>query len=279
MSLREYFKRGIKYIISGVPQKNVMANIVYLQSNKRLEGKHIIVTGGAKGIGLAITKKCLAEGAKVLITGRDEIALKEVSNKYGCLYQKLDILNVDDFSLFLKRADELLDGVNVLVNNAGISLHEGNIRNVALEQFNRQINTNLRGGYFLAKEFVKLLETNNKRVDGNILFVSSERGVFVDDLPYGLTKAAINSLTQGLAYRLVDSKIRVNAIAPGVTASDMTGFKSEGNLYCSYNATERVYLPEEAAEVACFLLSDASKCLSGQILVCNEGKSINAHWK
>lgn len=278
MSLREYLKRGIRYVISGVPQKNVTANIAYLQPNQRLKGKHIIVTGGAKGIGLAITRKCLEEGAKVLVTGRDEVALKKVSDDYGCLYLKLDILSVDDFPLFVKRADELLGGVNCLVNNAGISLHEGNIRNVSLEQFDKQMNTNLRGGYFLAQKFIELLE-NTKRENGNILFVSSERGFFVDDLPYGLTKAAINSLTQGLACRVIDSKIRVNAIAPGVTASEMTGFSAEGNLYCPYNATERVYLPEEVAEVACFLLSDASKCLSGQILVCNEGKSINAHWK
>ena len=94
-----------------------------------------------------------------------------------------------------------------------------------------------------------------------------------------MTKAAINSLTQGLANRVVESGIRVNAIAPGVTVSDMTGFSSDGSLYCDYNITERVYLPEEVAEVACFLLSDASKCLSGQILVCNEGNSINAHWR
>ena len=98
-------------------------------------------------------------------------------------------------------------------------------------------------------------------------------------MPYGLTKTALNSLVKGLAKRLISRGIRVNAVAPGVTASDMTGISKDGNLYVDYNMTERVYLPEEVAEIACFLLSDASRCLSGQILVCNEGKSINAHWK
>jgi NAD(P)-dependent dehydrogenase (short-subunit alcohol dehydrogenase family) len=165
-----------------------------------------------------------------------------------------------------------------LVNNAGISLHEGNIMNVTQEQFDAQINTNLRGGYFLAQKFIEYFEKNNQS-NGSILFVSSERGFYVDDLPYGLTKSAVNSLVQGLAYRVIKKGIRVNAIAPGVTTSDMTGFKSDENLYVSYNANERVYLPEEVAEVACFLLSDVSKCLSGQILVCNESKSVNAHWR
>ena len=97
--------------------------------------------------------------------------------------------------------------------------------------------------------------------------------------PYGFTKAAINSMVQGLAYLFISQGIRINAVAPGVTASDMTGLSSDGNLYLPYNATERVYLPEEVAETACFLLSDASGCISGQVIVCNNGKTINARWK
>ena len=101
----------------------------------------------------------------------------------------------------------------------------------------------------------------------------------VDDRPYGLTKAAMNSLVQGLAYRFVSEGYRINAIAPGVTASDMTGVKVDENLYCYNKVTNRYYLPEEVAEIACFLLSDISNALNGQILVCNEGKTINARWK
>lgn len=113
----------------------------------------------------------------------------------------------------------------------------------------------------------------------NILFTSSETSITVDERPYGLTKAALNSLVQGLAYRYVNEGYRINAVAPGVTVSDMVGAGTDGNLTCNYNITDRYYLPEEVAEVACFLLSDASNCLNGQILVCNEGKTINARWK
>ena len=101
----------------------------------------------------------------------------------------------------------------------------------------------------------------------------------VDERPYGLTKAALNSIVQGLAYRYVNKGYRINAVATGVTVSDMVGAKADGDLTCDYNVTKRFYLPEEVAEVACFLLSDASNCLNGQILVCNEGKTINARWK
>lgn len=75
----------------------------------------------------------------------------------------------------------------------------------------------------------------------------------VDERPYGLTKAALNSLVQGLAYRYVNEGYRINAVAPGVTVSDMVGGDANGDLRYG-NITHRYYLPEEVAEVAAFLL-------------------------
>lgn len=278
MKLITFLKRGVRYLIKGVPELVVSPTITYISPNEKLRGKKVVITGGARGLGYAMAKKFIAEGAIVLISGRNEDNLKLVSKELGCKWLALDVQKVGDLTEFIYNSAAILGGIDCLVNNAGISLHEGNIRNVLCEQFDAQVSTNLRGPYFLAQAFLEYCESNNIQ-KSQILFVSSERGSYVDDLPYGLTKAAINSLVQGLANRVIGSGMRVNAIAPGVTASDMTGFDPKGNLYCSYNITERVYLPEEVAEVACFLLSDASSCLSGQIIVCNEGKSINAHWR
>lgn len=180
-------------------------------------------------------------------------------------------------NLFIEKVNQLLGGVNILVNNAGISLHEWDIANVSIEQFNQQINTNLRGGYFLTQKFLETIR-NNKTPNANILFISSERGIQTDDIPYGLTKAAINSLVKGLAPKLIKENIRINAVAPGITTSDMTGFKKEGNLYYKGNPNHRVYLPEEVAEVATFLISYASSCISGQIKVYNEGNTGNSRY-
>ena len=94
-----------------------------------------------------------------------------------------------------------------------------------------------------------------------------------DDLPYGLTKASINSLVQALSYKYYKSGIRVNGIAPGVTVSNMTGLNKDGDLY-NNNPSNRYFLPEEIAEVATFLLSDYSKCISGEIIHCNAGNHI-----
>ena len=184
------------------------------------------------------------------------------------------------FSFFISRAEELLGEIDCLVNNAGISLHENGFLDVSPKQFDSQFNTNLKGAFFLTQCFIERNLKVDRRNTKKVLFISSETSMTVDERPYGLTKAAMNSLVQGLAYRYVNEGFRINAVAPGVTISDMIGkSKDDKNITCHYNITNRFYLPEEVAEVACFLLSDVSNCLNGQILVCNEGKTINARWK
>lgn len=279
MNLRKYIKRGIQYVRHGVPIQthNVIANIKYSSPNNSLQGKKIVITGGGRGLGFAMAKKFISEGASVLIGGRNETTLKETAEILHCEYLVLDVQNIGCFDSFWEKANEKLRGVDCLVNNAGISLHEKNFTDVTTETFDAQINTNLRGSFFMAQRFIQMLE--NEQRPGNILFISSETGNTVDIRPYGLTKAAINSLVKGLASMYAKKGIRVNAVAPGITTTDMTGYKADGNLYLKSNATERVYLPEEVAECACFLLSDISGCVSGEILTCNNGKTINARWK
>lgn len=277
MSYKQYIKRGLKYILNGMPIQNITANIFYLQPDNRLTGRRIIVTGGGKGLGAAMATKFVSEGASVLISGRNEKILKEKAEQIGCKYLTLDVQDTNSFDKFIHDADRILGGVDSLVNNAGISLHEPTFFDVTSETFDTQIATNLRGGFFLTQSFTKLLLHEKRK--GNVLFISSETGETVDIRPYGFTKAAINSMVQGLACLFVKDGIRVNAVAPGITASDMTGLKADGNLYLECNAINRVYLPEEVAETACFLLSDVSGCISGQVIVCNNGRTINPRWK
>lgn len=278
MGIKRRLRNFLSFLLHGSPRP-VYAKINVLSSSEKLKGKHIIITGGGRGLGFAMARKCKEEGADVLIAGRNEETLKKSAAEIGCKYLQLDVQEETSFKNFLDKADMMLGGVNCLVNNAGISLHEDGFLEVSTEQYDAQFNTNLKGAFFLTQRFIEKCSDN--RTDGikNILFTSSETSITVDERPYGLTKAAMNSLVQGLAYRYVNEGYRINAVAPGVTVSDMVGVKKDGDLACSYNVTQRYYLPEEVAEVACFLLSDASNCLNGQILVCNEGKTINARWK
>ena len=112
------------------------------------------------------------------------------------------------------------------------------------------------------------------------LIISSETADQAYDIPYGMTKAAMNSFVRAASRRVYPLGIRVNAIAPGVTLSDMTkeyADVTDGNFYRDC-ASQRLFLPEEVAEVAAFLLSDASKCISGEIIHTNAGNHIKTWW-
>ena len=280
-------KRGIrklaKLILESSPEKNVTVNVSQINYGKILENRNIVITGGGKGIGFAIARKCILEGANVVITGRTEKTLKEATEKLGdsCKYVVFDISKVEEMKKFLSMCEDKFAGkIDSLISNAGISLHENIYKNVTIEGFDKQFNTNFRANYFLAKEFLEYLERNNCE-NGNLIFISSETGNQCYDIPYGLTKAALNSLTRALSRRVYKNNIRVNAIAPGVTVSDMVkdyvDIDSE-NMYRKC-ASDRVFLPEEVAEVACFLLSDASKCISGEIIHCNAGNHLSVFWE
>ena len=274
--LKSKLKKVVSFLLHGNPRP-VYAKITYIEPSMKLKGKKVVVTGGGSGLGYAMAKRFVEEGAEVLISGRNLETLSKSASELGCKYLQMDIQNTSAHDFFLEKADNLLGGINCLVNNAGISLHEKTFFDVTEETFRSQIDTNLAGTFFLTQHFAKFLI--KKQAEGNILVISSETGITSDIRPYGYTKAALNSMVEGIAYMLAKQNIRINAIAPGITASKMTGYDSEGDISSKKQMLGRVYLPEEVAEIACFLLSDASSCLTGQILVCNNGKTINARVK
>lgn len=279
MDIKEYIKRGLYYIVKGVPEKHITAVVSQISPSQRLEGKNIIVTGGGRGLGFAMAKKFVDEGANVLIAGRNKEVLDQSAAILKCRYLELDLADISSFPIFLEKSKKILGDIDCLVNNAGLSLHEKSFLSVTPESFDEQFSTNLRGPFFLTQQFIsKTLQEGDSEKKKYILFISSETSQTADDRPYGLTKVALNSLLQGIACRYIKSNFKINGIAPGVTASDMTGYSSSGNLYLEDNPSDRVFLSEEIAEIASFLLSDASNIINGQIIVCNEGKTIKTRW-
>lgn len=271
----QQIKRALRYILKGVPVVKITAEVKVNTTGKSLQGKNVLITGGAHGIGYSIAKKCIDEGAVVLICGRNIERLQQAQRTLGdeklCKIMSFDISDVEKAEDFLNDCYRLMDNrIDCLVNNAGVSLHEKDFRHVTVEGFDRQFNTNYRGTYFLTKYYLEQQIKRNNIQGTNVLFLSSERGSFHTDIPYGLTKALINSLIGGLNNRLAAEGARVNALSPGVTVSEMTGRSNDDLLY-NGSPCGRVFLPEEMAEVAAFLLSDYSKCISGEVVHCDYG--------
>ena len=278
MEIKNYIKRVATYLIKGVPQNITNVEVKVSNPNRCLKDRNIIITGGSRGLGFYIAQKSIQEGAKVLLTGRNEVTLKNAVNILGdaAKYIVFDASDINGIDVFIDKAVDIFHGekIDSLVSNAGVSYHEGCFRNVTDHGWDAQMNTNLKGNFFLVKKFVEYLETfENKR--GNIIVITSERAKRSDDIPYGLSKVATSSFIQAIAQQVIEEGIRINGVGPGVTASDMTGFKKGENMYAEWQSGKRIFMPEEVAEVVNFLLSDFSDCISGEIITCDQGRYIS----
>lgn len=278
-NMKNYLIRLFNWIFRGIPITHVIAQVNVVEHKNRLKGKKVLITGGGRGLGFYMAKKLLAEGAEVVIIGRNEEILKKASIELSnCAYIAYDLCNYKDYPLLIEKANKLVDGgLNCLINNAGISLHEHDFVSVSESNFDDQFNTNIKSPYFLTQEFIKNAQKKGYK-DLNVLFITSERGLYGDTLPYGLTKASINSLTKGLSSFYVNKGVRVNAIAPGVTASDMVKVDKNGDLYRANVCCKRVLIPEEIAEVVAFAISEESGCITGEIFPCNKGNHLRTDY-
>lgn len=282
MSVGEVFGAGIKKIKNFYRKRHtiVTANITLSSPFEALKGRNIVVTGGSRGLGYYIAKKCIDEGANVLITGRNVDSLKESALILGnqCNYMQLDMSDTEHFDGFFEKAEKLMkcDKIDSVVGNAGITILENSFLNVTENSWNKQMGINLKGNYFFVQEFAKYL---NQKPDanGNIVIVASERGLRSPDIPYDISKKALISFIQGVAPSLFEKNIRINAVAPGACATDVDKCDEGANLFCHYQISQRLYKPEEVAEVINFLLSDFSSCISGEVIACDNGNYI-AKW-
>lgn len=261
----------------GITQVNV-AQISY---GKILKGKRVLVTGGSSGIGLAIAKKCLSEGAQVVITGRNVEKLKAARKELAGYPLSILSWDVSDISLInqkIRQCKDLMGGtVDILVNNAGVLAGAQHLFDLTEERWKSTISTNMKGPVFLTKAVCK--EWIRLKHKGKIINISSMRGTLgCVDGPYGMSKWAVNGLTRGLGLEMAHHGIIVNGIAPGITdtASISIDIDSSENAYLKCVPVTRIGLPEDIAELAVFLMSDAANYIVGQTIICDGGYTLKA---
>ena len=249
----------------------VNVNIGRLQPGKLLQDRVILITGATGGIGLKMTEACIAQGAKVIAAGTRQDALDQLERRFEgcCRAVRLDMRDIAAFREMLEKAESFFGPVSCLVNNAGISLHEGDMMNVTEETWDAQMDVNLKGPYFLTQAWLEYYRARRMKW-GRILMMASDTSGMGSSIPYGLAKAGIASLTRGLAKKLVTEGIRINALAPGTTLTPMTDDFTHGEVCRPTTQGQRALFPEEIAELAVFLLSDLSTCVSGNVFGCSE---------
>lgn len=272
--INEQLKRVLKYIKNGIPRTYV--NVLSREIDSLFIGKRILITGGNSGIGLEIARKCIRGGAlKCVITGRNEQKLiercSELDRRGGVEYCVFDVSDAVNMEKYYGKCIEKAGGAfDIVVGNAGI-FYEKDFYDYDESDWNRMFDTNLKGAYYLSQQAIKSFYQNG--IKGNMVFITSERGIMADTHLYGISKAGLNSFIRGLAKSCSKDGIRVNGVAPGITATGINGIEPMNDL-SHENALERVLRAEEIAEVAVFLMSDGSVCINGEIIVCDGGNTI-----
>lgn len=269
----------IRNYINTIRKPGVSANIYQISHDTLFLDKRALIIGGSSGIGFTIAKKIIAESGLVVITGTNLQKLQNAKTSLGenCKILQWDITKISMAPEMIEKAVLQAGGeIDCLVNCAGVWNDLINFATCSEQDWDSMMNTNLKGIYFATQTYVNRILANKKM--GNILMISSERGMYPDDRPYGLSKAALNEYTQALARRLVHDNIRVNGLCPGWTSTEHAYPQCDDNLYTDSTCSKRMMLPEEIAEVACFILSDAASCISGAIIPCNLGNHIRSDW-
>lgn len=244
------------------------------------ENKNVVIFGGASGIGKESAHCFLANGAHVVIVGRNIKKLQNVCAEYSRLgnikYIQWDINEIANYTEKFSELKNLIDGqIDVLVNSAGVwDSNCADFLSVNVSEFDNVINTNLKANYFLCQIFTKYFIEN--KVKGHIVNVASNVGVLPTVKPYGLSKWGIIGLTKGLGYHLAEYGIIVNGVAPGGVATPLANWK-EGDCPARRSSRNgRVSFACEVAELIVYLAGYTGENFVGEVLVCDGGdKTIN----
>ena len=280
MGLKQYIKRGVKFILHGVPERKVYAQISYLAPSEMLKDRTALVTGGTSGIGFEVAKAYINAGARVVITGRNEEKVKkaceainkEVSRKgniFGIVMNNTDVKSMPSKLQDIERV--LGTGhMDILVNNAGVV--GGEVKDCTEELYNTILDTNLKGTFFLSKLVARYWVDN--QIEGNILMMGSSSSLRPATSAYTLTKNALYGFTKGLAKVLAPHGITVNGLAPGPTATPMTMPNGVRDEISFPNPLGRFVMPGEIANMAVFLVSNMGRSIIGDMVFMTGGSGI-----
>ncbi|WP_431028343.1 glucose 1-dehydrogenase [Lysinibacillus sp. LZ02] len=240
----------------------------------RLEGKVAIITGAAQGMGAAHAKLFVEEGAKVVITDLNEEKGQALVAELGenAVFVKQNVANEADWATVVATAEEAFGPVNVLVNNAGITMAKS-LMETTVEEYRRIVEIN-QVSVFLGMKAA--LPSMQKAGGGSIVNISSLNGLVAGAIGYTDTKFAVRGMTKAAAMEAAHYNVRVNSVHPGVIATPMVvqeDTKAAVEEFAKHIPLQRVAQPEEVSKMVLFLASDDSSYSTGSEFVIDGGIS------
>ena len=248
-----------------------------------LQNKRAVITGGSDGIGFAIAKKFVQNGAEVIIIGRDEQKLQNAKKSLNTDKVLTISADLSDITSLKKVTDEILsqwDGVDILVNNAAVALFK-EVKDISYDEIERVFKLNVHAPFLMVQNLLNSL----KKREGNIINMSSYLShKMLPNRPasiYSTSKGAMDAMTKSMAFEFGNSKVRVNTIAPGTTNTNLVK-----NVLASMpvdkkdqflNSVKTIYPlqrlgePEDISGLALFLASDEARWITGTIISADGG--------
>lgn len=249
----------------------------------RLKDRRVLITGGAQGIGYGIAQRFLEEGAKVFLTDRLDEKLQETVQHFRQTYEHVaaavcDVSKEDQLERVAELAWQQWDGIDVLVNNAGIATREPFL-DITLQYWEHLMNVNLKSTFYLSQLISRRMVAGN--IPGSIVNMASKNGLSGSSMlaHYNASKGGVVLLTESMAVDLAPYHIRVNAVAPGFidTPLDRELKKKEKTPLVLTNRTPmgRLGTVEEVAHAFLFLASEEASYITGTTIVVDGGHLAN----
>jgi len=247
----------------------------------KLNDNVAIVTGGARGIGLAIAKRFVAEGAKVVIADveRGGEAAANALGKSMCRFVTADVGDAKAVDRLIAETCDAFGGIDILVNNAGI-IHAADFLDIAEADFDRVLRVNLKGAFLTGQAAARRMVAQVKagKRPGAIINMSSVNAVVAipNHVPYCVSKGGLGQLTKVMALSLAPYGIRVNAIGPGSIMTDILKAvatdKEAKRRLLARTPLGRIGDPDEIAAIAVFLASSEASYITGQTVYADGGR-------
>ncbi|MEF9995909.1 MAG: SDR family oxidoreductase [Burkholderiaceae bacterium] len=252
----------------------------------RLKDRVVIVTGAAQGIGAACAKALANEGAKVVVSDRNEIGGTQLARDIAAAggratFHRADVSEKAHCDALVRFAVEYFGRLDILINNAGI-VHAAEFLDLVEEDFDRVLRVNLKGAFLCGQAAARQMSAQAARADGSrgvVINMSSVNGVLAiaNQVAYTVSKGGLNQLTKVMAIGLAARGIRVMGIGPGSIATELLKTVVLSNEAAKQKILSRTPMgrlgePEEVAKIAVFLASDEASYLTGTTLYPDGGR-------
>ncbi len=238
-----------------------------------LNDKVAIVTGGGSGIGRAVCFELAEHGCRVVVADMNYPAAKRVRNecrgRQECLAVKVDVSRQAEVRRLFDRTLNRFNGLDILVNSAGLLVTFGGIEEVDEKTFDRIMNVNLKGVFLCCQQATPIMKANRSGKIVNISSISAKTGGQYSGLAYPASKAGVICLTKSIAQELAPYDVNVNCIAPGIVDTPMV--KDYPPDVAELVPLKRKGRPEEIAYLVHFLVSDEAAYITGETIDINGG--------